>query len=90
MLAPGAACFDSISLSGASKTLGVGYLCSQMAQSFSAVKAKVACEGQCGFRDFRVQGEPGMKGTVRRERDFVVSVVPREVKGSVWGAGCEI
>lgn len=89
MLALGAACFDSVSLSGASKTLGVGYLCSQLAQGFSAVKAKVVFEGQCGFGDIRDQGELRMKEAIW-EGDFVVSVVPREVKGGVWEAGCEI
>lgn len=89
MLALGATCFDAVSLSGASKTLGVGYLCSQMAQGFSAVKAKVVFEGQCGFGDVRDQGEPRMKEAVR-EGNFVVSVVAREVNGGVWGAGREI
>lgn len=88
MPALGAACFDSISLSGASRT-GVGYLPSQMAQGFSAVKAKVVFEGQCGFEDVSDQGEPGMEEAVR-EGDVVVSVVPREVKGGVWGGGHEI
>lgn len=85
MLALGATCFDSVSLSGASKTLGVGYLHSQLAQGFSAVKAKVVFEGQCGFGDIRDQGELRMKEAVW-EGDFVVSVVPREVKGGVWGS----
>ncbi|OPJ90186.1 hypothetical protein AV530_014788 [Patagioenas fasciata monilis] len=47
----------------ASKTLGVGYLRSQMAQGFSAVKAKVVFEGHCGFGDFRDQWDAGMAGT---------------------------
>lgn len=64
-----AACFDSILLSGARKTPGVGYLRSQMAQGFSALKAKVVFEGQCGVGDswLRVglwrEGELGRKGT---------------------------
>lgn len=46
-------------------------------------------EGQCGFGDIRDQGELRMKEAIW-EGDFVVSVVPREVKGGVWEAGCEI
>lgn len=64
-----AAWLDSVSLSGASKTLGIGYLCSQMAQGFSAAKAKVVFEGHCGFGDFRDQWDAGMAGTAGRERD---------------------
>jgi len=44
-------------------------------------------EGQRGFGDVRDEGELGVKQAVR-EGGFVV--VPREVKGGVWGAGCEI
>lgn len=63
-----AAWLGSVPLSGASKTLGVGYLCSQMAQGFSAAKAKVVFEGHCGFGDFRDQWDAGMAGTAGRER----------------------
>lgn len=60
-----------------------------MAQGFSAAKAEVVFEGQCGFGDIRDQGELGMKEAIRRG-DFVVLVVPREEEGGVWGAGLEI
>lgn len=49
---PGAACFGSVSLSGASKSL-VLVTYPQMARGFSAVKAKVVSEGQRGFGDVR-------------------------------------
>lgn len=53
------------------------------------MKAKVVFEGQRGFGDVRDQGETGMKEATTGD-DFVVSVVPREVKGGVGRIGHEI